>query len=435
MRYVVLVDTYASIGTELAEGFRRAGYLPIRVQSTPEVPTALRGQPDRFDYGLEVVHRGNLIETLAQLLPFRPEAVVAGTEPGVELADALSEVLHPITGAPTNGTALSRARRDKYQMIERIKRQGLRGARQIMVTDEEQLRHWHNDIGGTVILKPLRSAGNDGVTWCHNPEDAVHAFRRLDGRRNVLSEAGDGVVAQECLVGAEYTVDTVSRDGAHQVCDIWETHRIDANGIPDLLVAWRLLPAIGDLQDELVAYAFEVLDALGIRHGAAHAEIKMTAGGPCLVEVGARIAGAALPDGARLATGRSQVDWVVDAYARPERFTSSCGGPYRMRRHVARAAMVAPRSGTLLSYQSLEAIKELASYHDMRVRVNPGDHLPLTTNDLTYPIFVTLAHEVGEVVTRDLWTLRYLDGAGFYEVAAEPLPERTNHHVAVSVPG
>jgi biotin carboxylase len=416
-RYVVLVDTYAAIGTELAQGFRNAGYTPLRVQSTPEVPIALRGQPDRYPYDVDIVHRGDLPETLNRLLPFRPAAVVAGTEPGVELADALSEALHPITGAPTNGTALSPARRDKYLMIERIKQRGLRGARQTLVEDEDQLRNWHNEVGGTVVLKPLRSAANDGVTWCRTPDDSVQAFGRLNGRENVLSQSNDGVVAQECLVGTEYTVDTVSRDGEHHVCDIWETYRINANGIPDLLVAWRLLPAKGEVQDELIAYAFEVLDALGIRHGAAHAEIKMTSNGPCLVEVGARIAGATLPEGARLATGRSQVDWTVDAYARPEEFSRNSGRPYHLRQHVARAAMVAPRSGTLISYHSLEAIKELDSFHDMRARVSPGEQLPLTTDDLTYPIFVTLAHEVGEVVARDLWTLRYMDGVSFYELA------------------
>ena len=38
----------------------------------------------------------------------------------------------------------------------------------------------------------------------------------------------------------------------------------------------------------LVAYATQVLDALGIRHGAAHAEIILTPTGPCLVEIGCR---------------------------------------------------------------------------------------------------------------------------------------------------
>lgn len=415
--HVVLVDTYGAIGTQLAEGFRDAGYIPLRVQSTPDVPIGLRGQPDRYPYSVNIVHRGDLAATVATLLPFHPVAVVAGTEPGVELADALSEALHPITGAPTNGTALSPARRDKYLMIERIKEQGLRGAQQILVTDEDQLRNWHKEIGGTVILKPLRSAANDGVSWCHSPVDAVQAFRRLNGRDNILAQSNDGVVAQECLVGAEYTVDTVSRDGVHQVCDIWETHRISANGIPDLTIAWRMLPAIGEVQDELVAYAFEVLDALGIQHGAAHAEIKMTADGPCLIEVGARIAGANLTGGARLGTGQSQLDWMVDAYVRPEKFAWRSGRPYPFDRHVAQATMVAPRSGTLISYRGLQAIEELPSFHNMRVRVNPGEQLSVTTDDLTYPIFVMLAHEVGEVLARDLWTLRYLDGASFYELA------------------
>lgn len=414
---VVLVDTYGAIGTELAQGFRDAGYIPVRVQSSPEVPIGLRGQPDRYSYSVDIVHRGDLAATLATLLPFHPIAVVAGTEPGVELADALSEALHPITGAPTNGTALSRARRDKYLMVERIKEHGLPGAHQILVQDEDQLRNWHKEIGGTVILKPLRSAANDGVSWCHSPEDAVQAFRRLNGRDNILSQRNDGVVAQECLVGGEYTVNTVSRDGVHQVCDLWETHRISANGIPDLAIAWRLLPAIGEIQDELVAYAFDVLDALEIQHGAAHVEIKMTPDGPCLIEVGARLTGGKLAAGARLGTGQSQLDWMVDAYVRPNEFTRRSGRPYHLHRHVAQATMVAPRAGTLIAYHSLEAIKELPSFHDMHVRVNPEQHLPLTTDDLTYPIFVLLVHEIGEVVARDLWTLRYLDGVSFYELA------------------
>lgn len=412
-----MVDTRGRSPWRLAPAFRDAGYVPIRVQSTPQVAKFYREQPDSFPYRTEIIHCGDLTETLNAISPFRPIAIIPGLDSGVELADALSESLHPLTGAPTNGTALSSARRDKYAMIEQIKRHGLRGARQIKVDNADQLRSWHTQLGGTAILKPLRSTGNDGVTWCQTPDESVRAFRWLNGRENVLSEPGDGVVAQEYLIGAEYLVNTVSRDGLHQVCDIWKTHRISANGISDLVVACQILPFAGEIQDQLVPYALQVLDALEIRHGAGHIEIKMTPGGPCLVEVGARIAGADLPGYAELATGQSQIDWLVDAYTNPDRFARRQGRPYELRRSVAWALMVAPRSGVLISYRGLDAIKELESFDDMRLLVEPGQRLTRTVDDSTYPVVVTLMHEVDEVLLRDLATLRYIDGEGFYELA------------------
>ncbi len=418
-RFVVLVDTYGA-ASRLAPAFQAAGYIPIRVQSTVAVPAVYQGRPDPFPFIADIVHRGDLADTVNALLPFEPVAVIPGCEPGVELADALSEALNPFTGAPTNGTALSSARRNKYDMVERIKAQGVPGARQILVKSEDQLRQWHTELGGMAILKPLRSSSNDGVTWCPTPEDSIRAFRRLDGRENINSEPGDGVVAQEYLVGTEYLVNTMSRDGRHHVCDIWKTHRITANGVSDLMVACQIMSAAGEVQEELTRYAFDVLDALDIRHGAGHAEIKMTPDGPRLVEVGARMAGQDIPGYAALAIGESQVDWMVDAYVRPDRFKQRSGRPYRLRRGFAWAKMVAPRGGTLISYRGLQAIKELESFRDINFAVHPGQQLAKTVDDSTYPVTVTLMHEVDDIVLRDLWTLRYLDGEHFYELKGSP---------------
>jgi hypothetical protein len=83
--------------------------------------------------------------------------------------------------------------------------------------------------------------------------------------------------------------------------------------------------------------------------------------------------------------------------------------------------MVAPRSGVLLSYRGLEAIKELDSFRDIRLLVQPGERLSRTVDDASYPVMVTLCHEVDEVLLRDLWTLRYIDGEGFYELAEPSL--------------
>lgn len=416
-RRVAFVDPYGSSAARLAPAFQAAGYTPIRVRSASEVPRLYHRHADPFPYPAELMHRGDLADTTQALAALNTVAVIPGCELGVELADALSEALHPITGAPTNGTALSTARRDKYVMIERIKAQGLRGAHQLLVNDEEQLHSWHTELGGMVVIKPLRSAGGDGVSWCRTPADSVDAFRRLDARRTDAGELGGGVVAQEYLVGGEYIVNTVSRDGAHHVCDIWKTHRMSANGVLDLEVACQIMPRAGDIQDVLVAYTSGVLDALGIQHGAAHAEIKITPEGPCLIEVGARVAGQDMPGLALRATGESQVQWLVDAYTRPERFARRRGQPYRVVRNVASAFMVAPRSGRLVTYRSLNAIEELDSYVEMQIVVSPGECLTKTIDDSGYPIKITLAHDVDEILLRDLWTLRHLDGAAFYEIA------------------
>jgi biotin carboxylase len=340
-------------------------------------------------------------------------AVVAGGEYGVAFADVLSEAL----GLPSNGTALSHARRDKAAMVDAVTAAGLRGARQLCTSDARELARWHRDLGGRIVVKPSRSAGGDGVAFCGTPEQSADALNAIMGRQNLFAEDNDVVVAQEYLVGAEIIVNTVSMNGAHQVCDIWKSQRFSVNGITDLSGGCYLVPRRGHLHDELVAYAFGVLDALGIRHGAAHVELKLTPDGPCLIEVGARLSGGDLPHYARLAIGESQLDWMVDACLRPERFRDRRGEDYRIRRHYAWAAMISPVEGTLARYRGLDQIRQLESFHEMWVITKPGQRIKCTVDDTTYPIIVNFMHEVDEIIMRDLGTLRYLDGAGFYELA------------------
>jgi biotin carboxylase len=408
---VVIVDDYAPT-RRLAPHFRAAGYHCIRVQSTVEIPPLYRTSCDLDDYLAKIVYTGDLRDTLRALDKYRPVAVVAGSENGVELADALSEAL----GVATNGTALSPARRDKYTMIETIRGAGLRAARQSRITSEHELRSWHEELGGRVVLKPPRSAASEGVHFCDSPDDSVSAYRKLIGQTNIFAERNDSVVAQEYIAGAEYIVNTVSRAGRHHVCDIWRTLRVDVNGVPDLMAGFYVMPRAGVDQERLVAYAEQVLDAVGIQYGPAHIEIKMTPDGPCLVEIGARVGGMENSYLAELAIGESQMTWTVDAYTNPDRFDRRYQRHYEIRQHVATVVMLSPRRGTLLSYPYLGEAKKLESLHDIRMMVHPGDPIKPTIDDMTQPMIVHLRHPVGGIVMRDMATLRYLDGHAFYEV-------------------
>jgi biotin carboxylase len=412
--HVVLVDAYAP-SRGLAPEFRNAGFECVRVQSTSNVPKVYQGALNLDDYVCNLVHRGNIEETTRAVSAFDPVAVIPGGELGVELADALSAAL----GAPSNGTALSSARRNKYAMIERIATCGLRAAKQLLIENEEHLEAWHDSIGGQIVVKPVMSAAGDGVAFCQTPEESVKSYRSLLGRENVFSQLNYGVVAQEYVVGTEYIVNTVSRGGRHHVCDIWRTGRISLNGITDLLVESNLVEAESEVPQRLMPYARDVLDALGLRYGPAHLEIKLTPQGPCLVEAAARISGGDLPYFTRDAVGESQIDWIVDSYVRPDRFDARCGEPYRIARHFGWAALASPYDGILKSYRGLDTIRVLESFHELRILVKPGERIRPTVDDLSYPVTVTLLHDAESIVLRDLRTIRYLDGSACYELDSE----------------
>lgn len=418
---VVIVDAYQPT-RRLAPEFQLAGFSCVRVQSTPAQPRVYRGGFPERDYIANIVHEGDIDQTAREVARYQPRAVLPGGELGVELADTLSEKM----GTATNGTAQSAARRDKFLMADALGRAGLRAARQIRVTADEELRAWHESMGGRIVVKPARSSGGDGVHFCDNATESVHAFRKIRSAENIFSERNHSVIAQEYLRGTEYIVDAVSCDGRHQICDIWRTTRMSANGVLDLCDGVHLLPRNGSVQDQLAAYAVDVLDALGVRHGPSHLEIKMIETGPCLVEMGARLPGADLPHYARSAIGESQLDWVVDAYLRPGRFRRRCGQPYELKRHFAAVAMISPVSGTLRRYPSRPDVEALESLSEIRELVRPGQLLQQTSDDLTYPMIVNLSHRAEETVLRDAGTLRYLDGPSFYDLATDgPAVTRT----------
>mmetsp|Transcript_8819 Transcript_8819/g.19233 ORF Transcript_8819/g.19233 Transcript_8819/m.19233 type:complete len:434 (-) Transcript_8819:508-1809(-) len=261
-----------------------------------------------------------LIASVENLLGLEVVQVLAGAETGVELADQLSEAM----GLRTNGTALSEARRNKYVMGETVRKAGLRAVKQVLASEwavvEAFLSEWPSPF--KAIVKPMDSAGSDGVTLCLSKEDVEVAFHLLIGKINGLGMVNSSILVQEYLEGQEYVIDMVSRDGEHKVAGIWLYDRRAANGAGFVLFGQKMLEADAEHVREIIEYQKKVVDALGIRNGPTHGEVKWFRGEPVLVEVGARCHGG---DGlwvklASEAFGYNQVQCTIEAYLYPERF-------------------------------------------------------------------------------------------------------------------
>ena len=374
---VVLVDAYTS-GKYLPPEFAALGARLVHVQSTPEFMPSMP-VPDLSPYQVRVVHR-DLDETVALLVEHSPLCVLAGQEPGVLLADALAERL----GVPTNGTALSPARRDKYSMIEALRAAGLHCAEQFKSDDPEALVGWSERARDyPVVVKPLSSAAGDSVVVCDGPDQVRAAAKAVLAAETIYGEPNGEALVQSYLHGNEYVVDMVSCQGRRYVCGVWQYRK-------------RLLPSGRNVYDrehlltpneapapELMEYVSRVLDALAVDYGPTHAEVIVTAEGPALVEIGTRIAGNMHPGFHTRCAGANQAALTALAYLRPDEFLARYAG---LRYQKLSEAVCCTTSTTLngvvdgIDQRAVDEIADLQTVYGLDVKISPGDRIRPTVD-------------------------------------------------------
>lgn len=405
-KYAVIVDPY-STGALLAPSLAQRGYQSIAVQSSRDLVQSLLKtyRPDDF---VDHIHfNQNIDDLLASLARYSVHAVLPGNESSVELTDLLAEKL----GLPGNGTAQTRARRNKYAMIECLTAAGLTAARQTLTNRLDDALAWVRALGEwPVVLKPLDSASTDHVTVCHTEQDVIDSFHGILASCNLAGHRNEQVLIQSYLDGLEYVVNTVSRDGRHYICDILESRKRTLNGSELIYDYYRLMPPKGAIQDALSDYIVKVLDCLGIRYGGGHAEIRMTRNGPALVEIGARGMGPLKSTTTMAAgTGHDMADLIVDVLDDGQKFDDLYGKPYGFAKHAMVLYLSSTVAGTVTAMPLQDKLHDIPSLIGADFLVKPGESIR-PTNDLTSILAkLYLVHEDGGQIDRDVATLRDLE--------------------------
>ena len=255
-------------------------------------------------------------ENLRQIATHNPIAVI----PGRECAVALSEWIAWELSLEGNDPATTALRRNKFLMNQAVELAGLRTTKQFLSHDAEELKNWFKQYGeGKVVVKPPDSGGSDDVYICTSESDVEEATLKITGKQNCLHSHNDNALIQRFIEGTEFVVNTVSLGGKHKVTDVWKVSK--------KLIAGRNLYDFDELCDpssldttRAIEYTLKVLDAVGIVKGAGHTELILAEDGATLLEIGARVSGAANPKAIRLATGSDQLELMRFAYTRPDLF-------------------------------------------------------------------------------------------------------------------
>jgi glutathione synthase/RimK-type ligase-like ATP-grasp enzyme len=237
--------------------------------------------------------QNNKDTTIKLLKTMKIIAIIPNGEESVLDAEFFSDKMNTLS----NPIETSTARRDKYDMQERIKKMGLNSIRQKRCNKISELIEFvSNNPNIQYVIKPVRGAATEDVYLCSNLEELKDKFTIIMNKDINQAGANDKYcLVQEYIDGEEWIVNTVSRNGHHKIINVMKYKKSQINGVNFVYLETRLVDP-NDVPSELYSYSNNILNALEIENGAAHAEIKMSSNGPCLIEVGARIGGGQVRD-------------------------------------------------------------------------------------------------------------------------------------------
>jgi ATP-grasp domain len=412
---VVIVTPY-STGCCIAQEVSRRGYNLICIWNLGFSEAMKKHCPTScldLTYYAELTEKPTLEETVAAVKeaarPYRIVACMCGGEAGLDLTDAISEQLDLLT----NGTAIPQ-RRNKQLQQELIHAAGLRSIRQAGGATISDVDKFLLMESYPLVVKPVDSAGSDGVKLCQTYKEANKHFQYLTDTHTMVNGGScKAALCQEFLRGKEYVVDHVSRDGCHKCVMVWAYDKRPANGAP--FVYFGLNPVDSESPEAklMIPYVRRVLDILGIQHGPTHAEVILTSNGPCLVEMNCRAHGG---DGnwqplcRALTGGYTQVDAAVDSYLNQEEFWCLPDKPPSpFCASGLEVDLVSYAEGFVTSTPGFDKIKELDSFVSLETHVKPGSKVAKTVDLVTDVAYVILIHPSKDVLEKDVALIRRME--------------------------
>ncbi|MGW3067639.1 ATP-grasp domain-containing protein [Streptomyces sp. NPDC001130] len=203
-------------------------------------------------------------------------------------------------GVPGNSAAAMTACRDKATSRRLFAEHSVPSATSTRVGTLAEATVAALRTGFPVVLKPSSHAASIGVVRVDTPEGLPAAWEFAAAGAGEQGPEGSGVLVDEYLSGPETSVECVTQ---HGVTTALAVTRKEVAFPPYFEEVGHTVDAGDPLLLEVAPVAVQAVQALGVTDGVQHVEMRLTASGPRIIEVNARIGGDLIGKLVRLATG------------------------------------------------------------------------------------------------------------------------------------
>ncbi|MFI8962682.1 ATP-grasp domain-containing protein [Streptomyces sp. NPDC053493] len=275
---------------------------------------------------------------------------------------------------------------DKWRMRQLLAAKDISPVASAVGRSAQDLRDFVKAHGFPVIVKPVRESGSVGVFRVRDEADidaVAEQYRSLDDEQWAVGDlfsddSFEEFLVEEYLDGPEVSVETLSFDGRHVVVAV--TDKAAFGGGSGFVELGLSQPSIhpADTLREVELLVSDFLDAVGLRNGPAHTEIRLTSRGPRIIESHNRIGGYGLNEMAEIVYGVDMERYALGIrFGKVEPLTESP----KPRAGVALQALT-PEPGRVVEITGIDAVRADPAFVDLHVKVKPGDVVaPLTWNE------------------------------------------------------
>ncbi len=239
------------------------------------------------------------------------------------------------------------------------------------------------------VLKPNDGVGNSRIGFFGPAADEASIAAHLDAVRP------SPVVMEEYLDGPEFCING-QVDGAGDVItwSVYRTVHHEANGRARLARRFELVRHDDPMFAATSGYAASVIRAAGLRRSPFHMELVVDDRGPCMIEVGARLAGAGMAVDTGLAHGGT-VDLIEIAAAHYTGRTARCSTAPDWQAYDSRAvrtvAGVSYADERIVSLEGVREVEALPEFVRWVFEPRRGQRTHVTRDFVTIPWQATLA--------------------------------------------